>query len=194
MVLGCRRDGSFSRGAADHRHVDYFQSLEKFREPGLPCKLPTRFGKALKSDPGLVELEDEIRALVQEEGASSALDSAKSRRNSYHKALYRKTLRRYQEQWVQDRRDWKILTRGKEQPSGLCKTDLVQNLCLLVPERGRLALIMASDEPLSPAATWQAMLDLHSLCNRDLSVLYLPGLEPFEGACPVKCCRLKLDR
>jgi hypothetical protein len=170
---------------ADHRHVDYFQSLEKFHEPGLPCKLPARLEEALKS---------EVQALVQEGGAGSELDEAKGRWNSYHKALYRKTLRRYQKQWVQDRRDWKIVTRGKEQPRGLCKTDLVQNLCLLIPERGRLALIMASDDPLSPAATWQAMQDLHSLCTRDLSVLYLPGLEPFEGACPVKCCRLKLDR
>ena len=134
-----------------------------------------------------------IQPLVQEEGAGSALDQVNTRRNIYHKVLYRKTLRRYQEQWIQDRLDGKILTRGKEQLSSLCKTDLVQNLCLLIPERGRLALIMAPDEPLSPAATWQATPDLHPLCTRDLSVLFLAGLEPFNGACPVKCCRLKLE-
>jgi hypothetical protein len=53
---------------------------------------------------------------------------------------------------------------------------------------------MASDEPLSPGAMWDAMYDLHSLCSRDLSVLYLPGHEPFDGNCPVKCCGLKLER
>jgi hypothetical protein len=148
----------------------------------------------LKSDSTLTELEEKVQALTREGRAGSALAEAKRHRNSYRKTLHCKALRQYQEQWVQDRRDWKILTRGKERPNDHCKTDLVQNLCLLIPERGRLALIMASDEPMSPAATWQAMLDLYSLSTRDLSVLYLPGLEPFEGACPVKCCRLKLDR
>ena len=64
--------------SARPRHIDYFRSLENFREPGLPCKLPAHLQEALKSDPGLVELEDETQVLVQEEGASSALDQAKS--------------------------------------------------------------------------------------------------------------------
>jgi hypothetical protein len=43
---------------ADHRHVDYFQSLEKFREPGSPCRLLARLEAALKSDPRLVAPDD----------------------------------------------------------------------------------------------------------------------------------------
>jgi hypothetical protein len=106
----------------------------------------------------------ELKVLVVFElRCTAALDEAKSQRNSYHKTLHRKTLRRYQEQ---------IAGTGKFSPEAksLCKTGLVQNLCLLIPERGRLALIMASDEPLSSARTWPA---IHSLCTRDLSVLYL---------------------
>ena len=65
--------------------------------------------------------------------------------------------------------------------------------CLLVPERGRLARWMASDEPLSSSEMWRATHDLHSLCCRDLSVLFLPGHQPVGASCPVACCQLKLD-
>jgi len=30
---------AFREGESDHRHIDYFQSLEKFHEDGLPDKL-----------------------------------------------------------------------------------------------------------------------------------------------------------
>jgi hypothetical protein len=55
--------GAFLDEDTDHRHVDYFQSLEKFREQGLPGELPARVEEALKNDPGFVELESEIQAL-----------------------------------------------------------------------------------------------------------------------------------
>jgi hypothetical protein len=88
---------AFLREPADHRHVDYFQSLEKFHEQGLPCKLPARREAALRSDPRFVELESEVQVLTQKEGTGSALDKAKSQRNRYHKALHRKALLRHQE-------------------------------------------------------------------------------------------------
>ena len=66
---------AFLREPADHRHVDYFQSLEKFHEQGLPCELPARLEAALKSDPRFVELESEVQALTRKEGASSALEA-----------------------------------------------------------------------------------------------------------------------
>jgi hypothetical protein len=83
---------------------------------------------------------------------------------------------------------------GEGQVQVLCKSDLVRSLCLLIPERGRLAQHMASNEPLSPEAMWAATDDLRALYSLDLSVLYLPGHQPIEGRCPVKCCQLKLDR
>jgi hypothetical protein len=79
---------------------------------------------------------------------------------SCRKTLTRLALRQHQEEWVRERRDWKILTRGKEQPHDLCRIDLVHSLCLLIPEPRRLAQRMASDEPLSPGAVWGAMRDL----------------------------------
>jgi hypothetical protein len=50
------------------------------------------------------------------------------------KKMKSKALRQYQEHWVRERRDWKILTRGR----GVVKDKLI-------PERGRLAQKMAAD-------------------------------------------------
>ncbi|MCJ1426427.1 hypothetical protein MMC29_004330 [Sticta canariensis] len=176
---------AFLGESTDHAHIDYFQGLEKFHEPGLPCQLPAYLEHRVNRDPRLLELERTVRehSPADPEGAKEA---KRSLAVSCRKTLTRLALRRYQEEWVRERRDWKVLTRGKEQPRDLCTTDLVHNLCLLIPERGRLAQLMASDEPLSPGAMWDAMRDLHSLCSRDFSVLYLPGHEPLDGSCPVK--------
>jgi hypothetical protein len=108
--------------------------------------------------------------------------------------LEREALRLYQKQWIQDRRVWKILTRGKERAKDICRNDLFQHLCLLRPERGRLARMIASEEPLSLTDHRQAIRDMHSLITRDFTVLYLPGHEPAEGACPVAYYRQDLER
>lgn len=184
--------GAFLGEPVDHSHIDYFQSLERFREQGLPCELPAHIEESLREDGRLQELEAEVQKLSYKD--PSSLKEAKKRLASYLKALKGKALRAYQEKWVQQRRDWKIVTRGKEQAHDLDRTDLVQSLCLLFPERARLAQMLASDEPLTPEARWLAMEDLYTLCTRDFSVLYLPGTQPIGGACPVKCCRLELDR
>jgi hypothetical protein len=60
----------------------YFQSLEKFREPGPPYRLPARLEHSLKSDPYLVELEKEVQTLT-EKGPSPKLDETKHRQNRY---------------------------------------------------------------------------------------------------------------
>jgi hypothetical protein len=71
---------------------------------------------------------------------SEAVKGAKGRRATNHgKSLMRLALRKHQESWVQERRDWKILTRGKEQSLNQCRNDLVNNPSLLVSERERLA-------------------------------------------------------
>lgn len=118
----------------DHRHVDYFQSLEKFREQGLLYELPAHLAESLGGDSRLVELESEVQALAGKGGATTALREAKSRRDGYRKSLKRAAFRQHQEKWICERRDWKILTRGKERSGDTYKTDLVQSLCLLIPE------------------------------------------------------------
>lgn len=176
----------------DHSHIDYFQSLEKFREPGLPCELPAHIEESLRQDRRRQELELEVQKSSEKDPLH--LKEFKKRLASYLKTLKGSALRQYQESWIQQRRDWKIITRGREQARDLDRTDLVQSLCLLFPERARLAQRLASDEPLTAETKWLAMEDLYTLCTRDFPVLYLPGCQPVVETCPVECCQLALER
>ncbi len=58
--------GAFLGEAINHKHIDYFQGLGQFREPGLPCKLPARLEEGLKRDTQLQELEEEVRQCPRE--------------------------------------------------------------------------------------------------------------------------------
>jgi len=53
--------GALLGEAIAHNHTNYFQGLERFREPGLPCELPARQEEELKQDQKLVELEAKVR-------------------------------------------------------------------------------------------------------------------------------------
>ena len=80
---------------ADHRHVDYFQGLEQFREHGLPCELPAANTDELENDPSLRELQVEFRALTVKGVSPSVLNRAKNRLSTYSRILERETLRQY---------------------------------------------------------------------------------------------------
>jgi len=73
------------------------------------------------------------------------LKDAKQRLASHLKSLKRSTLHQYQEQWVQERRDWKITTRGKQQNKDQRRTKLVCYLSLLFPERSHVAKRLVCD-------------------------------------------------
>ncbi|OAG42721.1 AdoMet-dependent rRNA methyltransferase SPB1 [Fonsecaea monophora] len=130
---------AFRNEKSDHRHIEYFQSMEKFHEEGLPDKLPSHLDDGIYRDPELRELEKEMQTLVQPEGGSIARSRPKQQYANRLKKLKKQALRQYQENWIRERRDWKILTRGKAAAQDKSKTDFVQSLCLLIPERGRLA-------------------------------------------------------
>ena len=139
---------AFLGEATDHSYIEYFQSLEKFREPSLPRELPAHIGDEVKQDEKVQELEEEVRQGSYKDPA--ALRDAKRDLASYLRTRRRLALHEYQEQWVQSRLDWKVITRGKEQTNDLVRTDLVRSMSLLIPERGRLAQRMVSNAPLSP--------------------------------------------
>lgn len=188
---------AFRDEEGDQRHIEYFQSLEKFHEDGLPDKLPAHLEEELEQDPHLCELEENVQALMGATGAmgdNQAFSTAKRQLTTYSRKLKRDALRLYQETWVQERRDWKILTRGKEVAQDRSKTELAQDIYKLFPERGRLAERMASTHPLSSDEMWDALGDVRALCLQDSNVLYLPGSRPVDGACPVKACQRQMNR
>ncbi len=102
-----------------------------FRERGLPCQLPASLEHRVNRDPRLLELERKVQEHSPAD-PEAAKEAKRSLATSCRKTLTRLALRQHQEEWVRERRDWKILTRGKEQPHDLCKTDLVHSLCLLM--------------------------------------------------------------
>lgn len=79
---------------------------------------------------------------------------------------------------------------AKRTPQGRSTAGPVPSL----PERGRLRQIVVEDKPLSPEGMWNALQDVYFLFTRDLLVIYLPRLGPFEGACPEKSCELDLKK
>lgn len=148
----------------------------------------------MKGDPGLLQRQDVINKLIKFRSSNVALNKAKSELSQHWKTLEREALKTYQRQWVSDRRDREILTRGKENAKPRENVDILQCLFRLIPERKRLAHWMAAENPLPSSEMWRAMADIHTLLTKDLTVIYLPGHEPIEGTCPVKRCEFRLAR
>jgi len=68
---------AFRDEESDQRHIEYFQSLEKFHEDGLPDELPAHLEEELKHDPHLYELENEVQTLMRAGGNNQAFSTAK---------------------------------------------------------------------------------------------------------------------
>lgn len=185
---------AFRGEESDQRHIEYFQSLEKFREAGLPSRLPSHMEEALTRDLQLNEMKGELEMLVKQKAGIDTLTKVKKRHAAHFKALKTKALRRYQDHWVKERRDWKILTRGKGKTPDHSKSDFVQSICQLIPERARVAQAMAAEDALDQDVMWLALQDLYALCVEDFTVLYLPECRPVDGACPSRCCQQQLSR
>ena len=185
---------AFLKEAAHHDHVEYFQSFAKFCEKGLPTSLPAERDATVKQDPQLLALKDRVFQLKAEAACSSDIKAAQSKARSCQNILMKKALRQHQLQWVQDRRDWKVLTRGKERVESDASSDLLETMSYIFPERGRLAHAMISKEIASDDERKQIRKDLHSLISRDYSVVYLPGEEPFNGLCSVAECSIEMRR
>jgi hypothetical protein len=187
--------GAFLRENCDYSHIDFFQSLERFREQGLPHDLPARLEADLNLDLQLCELKENLHKLKLGKGSATTLQEAERRAASYYKKLYRVRLREYQKRWVQDHRDWKILSRGKEVPSDTSKTDLDSSQEYLSPdprtstsrpENGSGRAINLESEV---GGRSRPLLPVYSRLHGLLSA----GTYPVGGACPVKCCQVQMD-
>ena len=167
--------------------MDYFQSFAKYREKGLPSKLPAEEEDAIRR-PQLLRFESEVLRLKRERGPASEIKAAESKSRAYRARLSKKRLQQYKFEWVRERRDWKVKTRGKERPNDETKTDLLDILSRVMPERGRLATTMISDRVVSEEERKEAIEDLYSLASQDRITLYRPGEKPVKGLCPVGGC------
>ncbi|KAK3175952.1 hypothetical protein OEA41_007274 [Lepraria neglecta] len=147
---------------------------------------------AIRRDPQLLEFESEVRQLKRRRSPTCDIKAAESKVRAYRASLRKKRLQQYKLEWIRERRDWKVKTRGKESPDDEKRTDLLDILSRVMPERGRLAKMMISDRVVMEEERKEAIQDLCSLASRDCTVLYRPGEQPTQGLCPVKACGLSM--
>ncbi|PYH76412.1 hypothetical protein BO82DRAFT_321834 [Aspergillus uvarum CBS 121591] len=177
------------RKPVEHTHVEYFQGFGQFHEAGLPRRLPFEEEQSIEADPRLqAKMKELCDVLDDEESKRIHKEHMVLRRE-----IYSKRLQQYQSEWVQSRRDWKILTRGRERPDQKQQVAEKQVLCKLMPELGRLAAVISSNAPLSFDEKASVVRDLYTQCLRDFAVVYRPKEEPIHGCCPVASCGVLLE-
>ena len=179
---------------AQHDHVDYFQSFAKFHKTGLPTKLPAGEAAAISRHPQFLALESEMSRLKSEHGSPSQIQAAVRQTRACRLRLTRKRLQQYKLEWVRERRDWKVATRGQGRSEEPAPTDLSDILARVMPERGRLAKTMISNRVVSEKERKDAIRDLCTLTSLDCTTVYRPGEEPTQGVCPVANCSLAMKK
>jgi hypothetical protein len=168
---------AFFGEAADHSTGGYFQSLRKFHERGAPTALPAARERALENDQRMVEL----RMRVDTAEDSSSEREATNALCAMRYGLRTKELECYQREWLEERRKWKILTRGKVAPNMDTEPD---DIIDFITERQRVAKLMANQTRLPRSEMKGVVQDLYVLASRDFRVCYLPGEGPDEqGNC-----------
>ena len=182
---------AFLNEPARHDGVEYFQSHAQFRLSGLPRQLPSEKAEAVESHPELLRARDNVRELKESGANKVQIRQAKSQAQAIRSTLKRRTLKQYQDEWVQSQRRNIITEVPKATLLDHNRTDLLEILVRIAPELGRLAETMISENVASPAQRKQNLKDLYQLITRDFSVLYLPGESPTNGRCGV--CKLLLS-
>jgi thiamine pyrophosphate-dependent acetolactate synthase large subunit-like protein len=130
---------AFRGEQSHHRHIEYFQSLERLREDGLPNSLPAEVQVEVDNDADLLEFAKHIQTAITEDGVK---DAKRCWANAW-KRLQQKRLRKHQKEWLKKRRKWKITSRDEESTYDPLKEDLFHDICELIPERKCLATVIA---------------------------------------------------
>ena len=173
----------------DTTHIDYFQSYTQFHETGLPCKLLAIHEESVEQDPELIQLKLCISGLKGKVEDSGLLLKLRAKYAVVKAQLHALALQQYQTAWVQEQRDWKILTRGKLCPGGhLDCTRCIQVLSKVMLELDQLAVMMSANEPLQSDGKLAIIKDLYVHKSQDYDMIYCPGEYPTNGLCPnLKC-------
>ncbi|CAL5871597.1 uncharacterized protein PFLUO_LOCUS5850 [Penicillium psychrofluorescens] len=174
-------------------HIEYFQSYVQFYERGLPGELPADIKESILKNQDMVEMRARMKLFEQ----SHDEESLKIEKMEYRKTLARKRLlelKQYQNRWVREKRDQKILNRGKEELEHWEKDTHTRAQKFIAPEVARIASAMSCNKELSFDEKLLFVQDLQTQCGRDFDVVYLPNESPIQGICPVKGCQTDVTR
>ena len=86
------------------------------------------------------------------------------------------------------------MTRGKQKPDDNGEMVQLGILSRIMPERGRLARAMVSENEVSLEERRQVIEDLCTLASRDCTTIYLPEESPIHGVCPTQGCHVEMQR
>ena len=174
-------------------HIEYFQGYVQYYERGLPGELPAEIKGSILEKPDMVEMRVQMESFAQNHDGVSL----KNIKLEYRKALVRHRLfelRQYQNRWAQEKRDQKIINRGKEEPAHSENDIRTRAQMLIMPEVARIAKAMSCTKELSFDEKLLFVQDLQTQCVRDFDVVYLPNESPVQGLCPVKDCQINISR
>ena len=144
----------------------------------------------LLADPQLRELHRRLCDL-RAQGAPGAEIQAANRQFRIHRQWTKKAaLEKWKKDWLDNRYYRTIESEGTAAHHQPVDDGRIQALFRIMPERARLAEMIASDEVATRHQTLLAVQDLLSLCRRNFEVMYRPGDEPINQSCPE--CRLQL--
>lgn len=177
-----------------HDHIEYFQSFARFREPGLPTKLPARLMRNLDEDSEYRNLKEQIRCLQEDITQKSAVKSLRIQLQRHKSSLAQQRLEQYRAEWLQQTKQCKILQNEKYATTSVTDDGSLDPMSLVHPARRRLNQVMVDEVDVSSDVRWQAVQDLYSMLSEDHTVIYLPGERPINGCCPIKHCNLDLSR
>ncbi|GFF58935.1 hypothetical protein IFM51744_09732 [Aspergillus udagawae] len=138
----------------------------------------------------------EMRARIELFEQSHAEEALKIEKLEYRKALVRKRLlelKKYQNRWVGEKRDQKILDRGKEELETWGNDNRKCAQKLVAPEVTRIASAMSCNKELSLDGKLLFVQDLQTHCGRDFAVVYLPTKVRFKGFVPRRVAKPTLQ-
>ncbi|KAK5332098.1 hypothetical protein LTR93_001103 [Exophiala xenobiotica] len=78
---------AFLGEASDHSQIEYFQSADKYMEPGLPHELPARVEEELIHDPGLCGLQERVAVLERQGATGSTVRDVRRLISNYRRRL-----------------------------------------------------------------------------------------------------------
>ncbi|KAI3240761.1 hypothetical protein DTO012A7_2460 [Penicillium roqueforti] len=176
-------------GEEEHSsHIEYFQGFERFYERGLPGELPAEIEASILQTPEVVDIRHRIKQL---EASNSDKNVTAAEKLNYRKILIRlrlASLKEYQNRWVREKRDQRILNRGKSELV-ISENDVsTRAQSLLMPELAHISTLMSSDRELSFDEMLLFVDDLKTYCERDSDVAYLPRESPIQDRCPARDC------
>ena len=167
----------------DHSTVSFFQGYGQFCEPGAPTKLPAAMKAELRTHPEAVALQRQVHQCLDEEGRRNSRRALQTKMAK----LEKEALRKYRHEWVRQRRDWKVTTRGKVSDPQKDVPDVAG-----VSQEGQdTARRVRCDVPQCIEDTHRSIEDMLRLCVSG-DILNYPREEPVHGLCPfckepVKC-------